>query len=103
MSVEVTDNTFDKFITDTDVSMVVFSAPWCGPCRMLAPVLEMLAKDNPDVNIGKVNIENEAQSTMKYEVKSIPAIVFFKGGAVVDRMVGATNKGVLQGKINAIK
>ncbi len=103
MIAEVTDVSINEFIKDTDVSVVVFSADWCGPCRVLTPVLDVLSQENEGVNIGKVNVELQPQSVMKYGISGIPAIFFFKGGLVVDKIKGGVSKGVLQDKINGLK
>ena len=100
--VELNGSNFDATIAE-GVTMVDFWAPWCGPCRMIAPVVEELAEDfEGKATIAKVNTDEEQDIAVKYGIRSIPSILFFKDGEVVDQMVGAAGKGVFADKLNAL-
>jgi len=99
--IELTQDNFDGTIKE-GVSMVDFWAPWCGPCRMLAPVIDELAEEfDGKANICKVNTDEEQDLAVKYGVRSIPTIIFVKDGEVVDQMVGAASKQAFVDKINS--
>jgi len=99
---ELTATNFDESIKE-GVALVDFWAPWCGPCRMLAPVIEELAADfDGKAKICKVNTDEEQDIAVKYGIRSIPTILFFKDGELVDQMVGASSKQVLADKINSL-
>ncbi|ADR32888.1 thioredoxin [Sulfuricurvum kujiense DSM 16994] len=100
--VELTVSNFDE-ITKEGVSLVDFWAPWCGPCRMIAPVIEELAAEyEGKANICKVNTDEEQDIAVKYGIRSIPTILFFKNGEVVEQMVGAASKQAFADKLNAL-
>ena len=100
--VELTPANFEE-VTKEGVSMVDFWAPWCGPCRMIAPVIEELAADfEGKANICKVNTDEEQDLAVKYGIRSIPTIIFMKNGEVVDQLIGATSKQALTDKINSL-
>ena len=100
--IEVTSANFEDTTKD-GVSMVDFWAPWCGPCRMIAPVIEELAADfEGKAKICKVNTDEEQDLAVKFGVRSIPTILFMKNGEVVDTMVGASSKQAFADKINLL-
>ena len=100
--VELNSSNFDETIKE-GVTMVDFWAPWCGPCRMIAPVVEELAEDfEGRATIAKVNTDEEQDIAVKYGIRSIPTILFFKDGEIADQMVGAAGKGVFAEKIEAL-
>ena len=104
MAVEFTAENFDDLALNSDKPVVVdFWAEWCGPCRMVGPVVEELANDyDGRAVIGKVNVDQHGDISMKYGVRNIPTILFLKGGEVVDKSVGAVPKNVLIEKLDAL-
>ena len=103
MAVEFTDTNFQEKVLDNDgVAVVDFWAEWCGPCRMISPIIEELSKEyDGKAVIGKVNVDHNPGISMKYGVRSIPTILILKGGEIVDKHVGVTTKQVLSDKIDA--
>ncbi len=100
--IDLTSANIDETIK-SGVSLVDFWAPWCGPCRMIAPVIEELAEAyEGKANICKVNTDEEQEIAGKYGIRSIPTIIFFKDGEVVDQMVGAASKQAFEEKLNAL-
>ncbi len=103
MAFEFTDTNFQESALDSDKLVVVdFWAEWCGPCRLVTPIIDELSKDYEGrAVIGKVNVDHNAQVASKYNVRSIPTILFLKNGEIVDKQVGATTKAALESKITA--
>ncbi len=100
--VELNSSNFDSTIAD-GVTLVDFWAPWCGPCRMIAPIIEELAEDfEGKATIAKVNTDEEQDIAIKYGIRSIPTLLFFKNGEMVDQMIGAAGKQVIADKIDAL-
>ena len=104
MAVEFTAENFDDLALNSDKPVVVdFWAEWCGPCRMVGPVVEELANNyDGRAVVGKVNVDQHGDISMKYGVRNIPTILFLKGGEVVDKSVGAVPKNVLIEKLDAL-
>lgn len=100
---EFTDANFDDEVLKADLPVLVdFWAEWCGPCRMVGPVVEELAGEfEGKAKIGKVDVDSNPQISMKYGIRSIPSLLIFKGGEVVDQIVGAVPKAQLKGKLDA--
>ena len=98
------DLTSENFsIAKEGVALVDFWAPWCGPCRMLAPVIEELAEEfDGKAKICKVNTDEVQDLAMEYGIRSIPTMLFFKNGEVVDQLVGAQSKQALVEKLNSL-
>ncbi|MDD5731812.1 MAG: thioredoxin [Patescibacteria group bacterium] len=94
---ELDDFSFDKKVLETDkVSLVDFWAPWCGPCKMLGPVVEEVAKDiGEKAFIGKLNVDDNPVVASKYKIMSIPTILIFKKGKIVDQFVGVQPKDLI--------
>ncbi|MBP6022958.1 thioredoxin [Ferruginibacter sp.] len=105
MAHEFTDANFKTDVLDSDkLTVIDFWAEWCGPCRAIGPVIEELSKEyEGKVNIGKVNVDHNPQVSMNYGITSIPAILFVKGGQVVDKLVGAQPKANFVKKIELLK
>ena len=100
--IELTEANFKDTIKD-GVALVDFWAPWCGPCRMIAPVIDELAEDyEGKAKICKVNTDEQPGIAAEYGIRSIPTILFFKDGELVDQMVGAASKGVFEEKLNSL-
>jgi len=103
MALEFTDGNFQAEVLENDkLTMIDFWAEWCGPCRAIGPVVDELAKEyDGKVKVGKVNVDLNPNVSMQYGITSIPAILFIKGGKVVDKQIGAVPKSVLDKKIQA--
>ncbi|MEO1928392.1 MAG: thioredoxin [Nautiliaceae bacterium] len=103
MALELNGQNFVDTIKNNEVVVVDFWAPWCGPCRMLAPTIEELSKDfEGKVVIAKVNTDEAPEIAAKFGIRSIPTVLFFKNGELVDQMIGAAPKGIYTEKINAL-
>jgi thioredoxin 1 len=101
---ELSDQNFDAEVLQSGEPVLVdFWAPWCGPCRMIAPVVEELAAENSGVKIGKINIDDSPSTAATYGVSSIPTLMIFKNGEVVDRFVGVQPKKRLQEALDQAK
>jgi thioredoxin 1 len=103
MALEITDANFEEVVLKSDKPVLVdFWAEWCGPCRMVGPVVEELAKEyDGKAVIGKINVDHNPNVGMKYGIRNIPTLLFFKNGQMVERQVGAAQKSVLEGKLKA--
>ncbi|RDU58428.1 thioredoxin [Helicobacter sp. MIT 99-5507] len=100
--IELNNDNFES-ITNNGVSLVDFWAPWCGPCKMLNPIIEKLVDEfEGKANICKVNTDEENDLASKFGIRSVPTIIFMKNGEVVAQMIGVTSEQVLRDKINSL-
>jgi thioredoxin 1 len=104
MALEVTDATFDEVVLKSEKPVLVdFWAAWCGPCRMLTPIVEELSKDFADkVVVAKVDVDANQEFAAKYGVRNIPTVLMFKDGEVVDKQVGVAPKTTYTEKLEAL-
>ena len=104
MTIEFTDQNFEEEVLKSDVPVLVdFWAPWCGPCKMQGPIVEELSNemDSKNVKIGKVNVDENQETSGKYGIMSIPTLAIFKGGEIVEQLVGVHDKETLAGRLKA--
>lgn len=100
--VEITDSNFNEVINSDKPVLVDFWAEWCGPCKMIAPVVDELANDyDGKAVVGKVDVDSNPEVAGKFGIRSIPTLLVFKNGEVVDKQVGAVNKSILSQKLDA--
>ena len=99
--VEVTDATFDQEVLQSDIPVLVdFWAVWCAPCRIIAPIVEELAQEKKgQLKVTKMDVDNNQNTAVKYGIRSIPTLLLFKNGDVVDQIVGAVPKSTLESRL----
>ena len=104
MALELTDSNFEEKVLKSDKPVIVdFWAEWCGPCRMVGPIVQEIGEDYSDkAVVGKLDVDSNPDVTMKYGIRNIPTILFFKNGEVADKQVGAVPKSVIVDKLEAL-
>ena len=101
-AIEITDSNFEEIIASKKPVLVDFWAEWCGPCRMVGPIVEELATDyDGKAVVGKVDVDANPEVSAKFGIRSIPTLLVFKGGEIVDKQIGAVPKIVLSQKLEA--
>ena len=104
MALEFTDANFEDLVIKSDKPVIVdFWAVWCGPCRIVGPIVQEIGEEYSDkATVGKLDVDHNPESARKYGIRNIPTILYFKGGEVVDKQVGAVPKQVLLQKLEAL-
>jgi len=104
MAHQFTDAEFEKDVLQSDVPVIVdFWAKWCGPCRMIGPIIEELGTEYAEkAKVGKVNVDENPQITSQFGIRNIPTVLFFKGGQLVDKHVGAASKRIFEEKLQKL-
>ncbi len=104
MAVEITDANFEELVIQSDKPVMIdFWAVWCGPCRMIAPIVEEMSKEyDGKALIGKVDVDSNPGVAVKYGIRNIPTVLFVKNGEVVDKQVGAAPKNTFVSKLDAL-
>ena len=102
--IQLTDDTFDKDVIQSSRPVLVdFWAPWCGPCRMLAPVVEEIAKEyTGKVKVGKINTDEHPNAASRFKISAIPTLLFFKEGKVVEQLVGVHSKAEIKKTLDSL-
>ncbi len=104
MVIDVTDDKFEEVVLNSEKPVIVdFWAEWCGPCRMVGPVVKELSEDYGDkIVVTKMDVDSNPNTAVKFGIRNIPTILFFKNGEIVDKQVGAVPKTILASKLDAI-
>ena len=99
--VTITKENFENEVMNSEKAVLLdFWAEWCGPCRMLSPIIDAIAEQRSDITVGKINVDNEMELANKFGIESIPTLVIVKGGEISARMVGYNSKAIVEGFID---
>ena len=101
-TIRLIDSDFNEQVKE-GITLVDFWAEWCGPCKMIAPILEEISNEFPEYKIGKLNVDSNPQMAMKYGIRSIPTLFIFKDGVVVDSISGAVPKAIIIQKLKSVE
>jgi thioredoxin 1 len=105
MVLQVTETNITEVLNSNEITLLQFSAEWCGPCKILTPIIKELSEDNTsktNVGIGKVNVDESGEVAKSYGIRNIPTLLLFKDGEISERMVGIVSKSDLQKKIDTL-
>jgi len=104
MAIEVTDKNFDEVVIKSNKPVIVdFWATWCGPCRMIAPIMDEIGEEYKDkAVVTKLDVDKNPRTTFKYGIRNIPAVFFFKNGQIADKQIGTTSKSKFIAKLEAL-
>lgn len=99
-AINISKNNFQKEVINSDKKVLLdFWAPWCGPCRMVAPIVEEIADERPDIKVGKINVDEEAELASQFGIMSIPTLVVIEKGKIVNRAMGVRPKEAILGML----
>ena len=99
-AINISKNNFQKEVINSDKKVLLdFWAPWCGPCRMVAPIVEEIADERPDIKVGKINVDEEVELASQFGIMSIPTLVVIEKGEIVNRAMGARPKEAILGML----
>ena len=103
MALEITDNNYKEILAEGKPVVIDFWAPWCGPCKMVGPIIDELATEyEGKAIIGKCDVDDNDDVASEFGIRNIPTVLFFKGGQLVDKQVGSAPKGIYAAKIDAL-
>ena len=98
-TIKITNENFNDLINSENTTLIDFYADWCGPCRMLGPVIDEIASEKKDINVGKINVDSEKELANKFGIRSIPTMIVFKNGKEIKRLIGFLQKDEILSKL----